>query len=252
MVKARAVVTAKVKKKAWHTIIAPKEQNNVLLGETYVSEPQVAIGKTVHANLRTITDNMRDQSVYLKFKITQLAGQNLQTEVTGYYMTPPSLRKLTRRSSLRIDDSFVVSTKDDKKVRIKPIAVTRNDTVHSIGTTIRREMQNFIAREVAKIDFKELIIMLMSHQLQGAAKKKLSKIYPLRALEIKVLEFAKEGKTVKATEEEGEAEEKPMKKRERKKKKTVSEEMMEEFASEGEKKDAEKETIGEEEQAPGI
>ncbi len=251
MAKARAVVTTKIKKKTWHTILAPKEQNNVVLGETYISEPQVAIGKTVHANLRTITDNMRDQNVYLKFKITQLAGQNLQTEVTGYYMTPPSLRKLTRRATLRIDDSFVVVTKEGKKVRIKPLAVTRHDTVHSIGAAIRKEMQNFIAREVAKIDFNELITRLTSHQLQAAAKKKLSKIYPLKAVEIKVLEFAKEGKAVKATEE-AEVEEKPQKKKqERKQKKTVSEEMAEEFGIEEEKKE-ESETFGEEEQAPGI
>ena len=252
MAKARAVVAVKVKKKVWHTIIAPKEQNNAVLGETYVSEPQVAIGKTVHANLRTITDNMRDQNVYLKFKITQLAGQNLQTEVTGYYMTPSSLRKLTRRNSLRIDDSFVVATKDAKKVRIKPIAVTRHDTVHSIGTAIRKEMRNFIAREIAKIEFNELIGELVSHQLQNASKKKLSKVYPLRAVEIKVLEFAKEGKAVKATEEDETAEEKPKKeKKEKKKKKTVSEEMLEEFATEEEQKAAESETFGEEEK-PGI
>src|SRR3989344_5496910 len=130
--KAKAVQVTKTKRKDWYSIIAPKEQNAVVLGETFVSEPESAVGRITHANLKLITDNMRDQNSYLTFKINSYAGKNFHTELTGYYLTPPSVRKITRRNTSRIDESFVVTTKDSKNILVKPIAITIKKTVRSI------------------------------------------------------------------------------------------------------------------------
>ena len=242
MVKAKAVTAPKIKKKQWVSIVAPAAQNNLVLGETYVTEPEAALGRVIHANLKNITDNMRDQSIYLTFKITQVAGKNLQTEATGYYVMPSSLKKITRRNTRRIDESFVVKTKDGQSVRIKPVIVTTHKTVRSIESALRLEMKRSFAREVVQVSFPELLQKLINHAIIATVKKKISKIYPVRALEIKIVELARSGKAVEvpteeATEEatevaatEEKSEEKKLKGK--KKKKTISEEMLEELQGE--------------------
>ncbi|HLC19595.1 MAG TPA: hypothetical protein VJK72_01660 [Candidatus Nanoarchaeia archaeon] len=236
MVKAKAVTTPKIKKKQWCSIFAPAALNSLVLGETFVSEPEAAIGRVIHANLKSLTDNMRDQSIYLKFKITQVVGKNLQTEVIGYYVMPSSLKKITRRNTRRIDESFVVKTKDGQSVRIKPVIVTTHKTVRSIESALRREMRGSFAREVSVVTFSELLQKLVNHAIVISVKKKLSKIYPVRALEIKIVELARVGKPVEVPSEEPvpveeqKTEEKKVKGK--KKKKTISEEMLEELQGE--------------------
>jgi len=233
MVKAKAVTVQKVKKKSWVSIFAPAAQNNLVLGETYVTEPEAALGRVIHANLKTLTDNMRDQSIYLTFKISSVDGKNLQTEVTGYYITPSNLKKITRRNTSRIDESFVVTTKDGKNIRIKPVIVTLHKAVRSLESALRREMKLAVAREVSAVTFNDLIVVLVNHQLHNAVKKRLNKIYPVRALEIKTVEFTRTGKPVEvvplADEPMSESQEQAPEKKTKKKKKTVSEEMLEEL-----------------------
>jgi len=231
MAKARAVTVTKVKKKAWHTILAPKEQNNALIGETYVTAPEVAIGRTIHANLKTVTDNLRDQNAYLTFKVTQIAGKNLNTEVTGYYLTPASIKKTTRRNTSRVDDSFVVETKDGKKVRIKPVAITLHKTVHSVKTAMRKKMRNTIANEIAGMEFNTLIQSLINRRFQNGLKKKISKVYPVRGLQIKDLSYAKKAKNLVKGKEEVEDKKpaEPKKAKVKKEKKSLSEEMVEDL-----------------------
>ena len=258
MAKAKAVTVTKVKKKMWYPILAPQAQNSVMLGETYVTETGAAVGRVIHAPLKAITDNMQDANIYLKFKITQADGQNLQTEIRGYYLTPPSIKKMSRRNTVRLDDSFVVATKDGKKLRIKTIGVTIHMAVRSVCSALLRSMREYIAREAAASDFQELIQKLISRSIHAGVKKHVSKIYPLRAFEIKVVEFAREGKIIvpkaeeKAADDEDEQTQEPKQQKKEKKKKSDSEEMMEEFSGDEEQAVEESETFGEEEKEPGV
>jgi small subunit ribosomal protein S3Ae len=242
MAKAKAkVAVVKAKKKNWHSIMSPASMGTKMLGETYVESADAAVGRTVQFNLKDITNNIRDQNAYVQFSISAVAGSNLQTSPIGYYMNPAAIKKLSRRKTSRIDDSFIVSTKDSKKLRVKIIAITLNIIPAALRAEMRKSIQQHIARSFGAVEFTELLGSIMYHKLQAETKKKLSKLYPLKAFEVKVLEFAKEGKkAVKATadvEEENVAEEKPKKKVAKKEKKSVSEEMVEELES-SEKLDA--------------
>lgn len=238
MAKAKAVVAAKIKKKVWYPVLATPAFRNVVLGETYVAEPSAAIGRVIHANLKEVTNNLRDQNIYLTFKIVSASGNNLNTEIIGYSMTAPSIKKLTRRLASRLDESFVVVTQDGKKVRIKPVVVTAAKAVRSVGSALRKLAREHFAREVAKVTFSQLIERLVSRQLQSDVRKRLSKLFPVRIVEIKAAGFAGEGKAEKLVEdtlkeekkedtvaEEGETRHmKPSRK-----KQTVTEEMQEEL-----------------------
>ncbi len=245
MAKAKATVAPAVKKKNWYPILAPKELDNAELGQTYVTDPAVAVGRVVHANLKDITGDMRDQNTYVKFKITANEGASLRTDVIGYYIVPAALKRLARRNTTRIDDSFVVLTKEGQRIRIKPLLVTFHKSVHSVATALRQKVRGDIARMVGKGTFLELVQQLTSRSMQSELKKRLSAIYPLKTVEIKIVEFAREGKAEKAGEEPteeakpGAADESPKKKA---RKRTVTEEMQGEM--EGEQQSAGEQEAG--------
>ncbi|MFC1800874.1 hypothetical protein ACFLZB_00205 [Nanoarchaeota archaeon] len=210
MAKVKAKVTTKVKKKYWFPIIAPKQFHNKELGEIHLINPEKAINRTLRINLQNLTESMRDQNVYIKFRITSASGNNLNTEPIGYFMVPASIKRMVRRHSDRIDESFVIETADKKKARFKFILVTLNNTKRSVNTSIRKALLENISQEIPKMTFEEVLSKLIPHRLQNELKKKLSKVYPVKIVEVKHLSIEKEKLGLKAKKGE-EVEEKPKK-----------------------------------------
>src|SRR3989344_1941834 len=54
-------VSKKVKKR-WIPMVASKEFDHVVLGETYVDDPEKAVGKVVRVNLMSLTNDPKKQS----------------------------------------------------------------------------------------------------------------------------------------------------------------------------------------------
>ena len=53
---------AKVIKKEWYPILAPKIFQNTVLGETYVYEPEQMVGKGITKNLMNLTNDVKRQN----------------------------------------------------------------------------------------------------------------------------------------------------------------------------------------------
>ena len=204
MAKAKAKVVAKIKKKFWCPLIAPKVFNNEKLGEIYLTEASQAVGRTFWYGLKELSENMRDQNVYLNFKIKNAAGNNLNTDLVGYKLTPTSIKKMVRRNYDRSDDSFVVETSDNRKVRLKTLILTAYQTKHSNSTRLKKIMIKRLTEDIKKINFGNLLDKLVSHRLQMETKKFLTKIYPVKVFEVKYMGLEKEripGKEGEAAEE---------------------------------------------------
>ena len=52
----------KLKKKQWFPIIAPKQFDNAVIGETLVYEPSAMLGKTLSHSLMNLTNDTKRQS----------------------------------------------------------------------------------------------------------------------------------------------------------------------------------------------
>ena len=192
MAKAKAKVTAKIKKKFWYPILAPKIFNNSKIGEIYLTEAAQATGRSFWHGLKDLSENMRDQNVYLCFKIKNALNNSLNTEIIGYRLTPTSIKKMVRRNNDRSDDSFIVLTSDNRKVRIKTLILTAHKTKHSNSTRLKNAMIKKLTEEVKKINFGNLVDKLISHKLQMEIKKFLTKIYPVKAFQVKFMGLDRE------------------------------------------------------------
>ncbi len=219
MAKPIKVSKTKVKKKRWFPVQAPGFLGQKEIGESYLTDASAAAGRVMKINLRELTGNMRDQHISVSLRIKESKGNILQTEVAGYVYMPFFIRKLTRPGTGKIDDSFILKTKDGKNVRLKPLAITVFKVSNSAKTAVRKKLIEVLKEEMSKLNFDSLIVDLLRYKLQMDIKKKVGKICPIRELifrEVK-LEKVKRAIVKKETKEvkekiETETKEEPVKK----------------------------------------
>lgn len=206
MAKTQKVSKIKIKRKRWFPIFAPKFLGQREIGESYLSEPELAKGRVLKISLRDLTKNIKDQNIYVSLRINEAGGNDLQTEAVGYAYMPFFVRKLVRVGTGKVDDSFVLKTADGKDVRLKPLAITVFAVNGSVKTAIRKKLREMLGEEVAKLSFDSLITDLIRYRLQMEFRKKLNKICPVRELIIREIRLEKRRKVKKAKKKE-EAEE---------------------------------------------
>ena len=179
----------KIVKKKWLPIMASKFFDSELLGESYVVGPEQLLARTVAANLANPTGDIRQQSVTLKFVVNSLNGEAGVADVIGYEMASSAIRRIVRRGSDRLDESLICETSDGRKVRIKPMMITKAMTNSAVHRLLRKVLVSSLAKLVRNHTFESLINDVITSKLQMAVKGELKKIYPLKAVEITALKL---------------------------------------------------------------
>ena len=175
-------------KKAWFRIVAPKLFAQKEIGETYLASAEVAIGRFVKVNLRELTGNIKDQNAYIRFQIVSASGSSLETKIMGYELTSSCVKRMVRKNCDRMDDYFVVVTKDGVKLVVKTLMLTTHKTHRSVQSQLRVMLQKGIREEASKNEFEAFMLNLSSSKMQFGLKKRLSKLYPLKEAAVRVLQ----------------------------------------------------------------
>jgi len=185
MVKRKAA--SRKRKKTWYKILAPKEFNTAVIGETLADDSNALVGKTVSANLMSIFNDPRKQNVKAKFKVVSVSEGKALTEFFSYELLGSYLKRMIRKKRSRVDDSFVCETKEGVKLRIKPIALTRNKVQKSVLFGIRKLMKEEVVKECNSKTLGSFILEVVSIRLQKSLKGKLSKIHPIAFFDLRVI-----------------------------------------------------------------
>jgi small subunit ribosomal protein S3Ae len=202
MAKAKKVSKIKIKKKIWYKVLAPKLFGNKELGESYLTAPEMAIGRQMKMNLRELSGSMRDQNVHISFVIDKVEASTLKTSVTGYQLTNQYIKRAVRKNTARLDDYFTLKTKDNKKIIVKTLLVTLNRTQRSTKSTLRDVLGKLLAKEVAELDFVTFIANSVNHKMQISMKKKLSKIFPVKEVSFRVIKLVRAKKVAEPVAKE--------------------------------------------------
>lgn len=177
----------KLKKKQWYPIIAPKQFDNIVIGETLVYEPNAMLGKTLSHSLMNLTNDTKRQNINIHFKVVEIDNDQAKTRIIGYEIIPSSVKRFVRRSSEKMDISFNCETADNIFLRVKPLVIARADVKGSIATKLRNNIASYLAKTIKKAAYDEVINDLITHKLQSVMKKEMDKIYPLKVCEIRYL-----------------------------------------------------------------
>ena len=182
-----AVKSSRKQKKTWFNIVTQKEFGNYVIGETLTTEPQKLVGRNVKVNLMSVLNDPKKQNTQLTFKIKSIRDQNAVTEIISYELLPSYSKRLIRKGRNKIDDSFIAETKDQTKIRVKPVMITRTKAQRSKLASIRKRVKELILEKVKTQTFPDLINEAISTKLQRELKENLKKIYPVAMLEFRAM-----------------------------------------------------------------
>lgn len=192
--KKKATKTAKVKKKKWVPVLAPKIFNNVLLGETNVTEDEQIMKKSVKLNLGTVTNDMRKQGFLVRFDIIKLKEGKAYTALTGIAMTPSGMKRLIRRGRSKVEDSFLARLKDGEVVRVKPVVVTINSASKAAQTSIRLAIREKVKDILGKSTLDSFVNEVLQNKIQKLLKEVANKSHPTRTADIKAIQLLPKSK----------------------------------------------------------
>ena len=177
----------KLKKKQWYPIVAPKQFEEVVIGETLVADPQAMLGKALSHNLMNLTSDMKRQNINIHFKVVEIDGNKGKTAIIGYQIIPSSVKRFVRRNSEKMDLSFNCETADNIFLRVKPLVITKADVKGSIAAKLRNNIVQFLIRTIKKMNYNDIMNDLISHKLQAMMRETFNKMYPLKVCEIRYL-----------------------------------------------------------------
>jgi len=132
-----------------------------------------------------LTRIFKGKSMLMTFK-TKLEGDEIYTKPKELRLMPYYLRRMVRRGTNYVEDSFSTEA-IDAKVRIKPFLVTRRKVSRAVRKTLRNKAKEELVSWAKEKSAEELFEDILKNKIQKELSLKLKKIYPLSSCEIRVL-----------------------------------------------------------------
>ncbi len=172
------------KKAKWVDIMAPKQFNEKKVGETFAKDVDKMLGTTVVVSVGNLTSNIKKQNLLVTLRLTKFEGEKAKTEIEALSLEKSYVSKLVRKGISKIQDSFLVHTKDGKKARVKPLIITLNQVSGSVAAALHHKQREAIKAYAAQHNFVDLLSEVFNFRIQNALKSEFDKIHPVRQFQI--------------------------------------------------------------------
>ena len=204
----------KWKAKRWYSIRAPRNPWSFkVIGETLAEEESLLKGRPSEIMQHEVDGDFTKMHVKLKFRISDVVGNDAITEFIGHDVMKDFVRRQIRRDRGKIDDTIDVVTDDGFFVRIKPFIVTRSSVKASQKSETRSVARDVVMKFCGQSTWINVQKALMDGSLEESVSTAISKIQPVRAVFFRRSQLIQEGVVVDdgPTLEEIKAEEKAAK-----------------------------------------
>ncbi len=139
--------------------------------------------------LNLLTNNIHNSNTNLILKIINTNNESAYTKILRIEMQEGYINSIVRKEHCAIEVRTPITAKDNNKVIIKGIVITRQRVAHTKIQTIRHEMNQFIEEYCKNIDADDIVKAVVEKKLQLQLINKLKTIVPISKLEIKKLEL---------------------------------------------------------------
>lgn len=170
-------------KKGFYEVKAPLVSAKISL---YGAGAESFDGKIVKLDL---SRSLKGKSFEFKLKITA-KGDNLTAEPVSLNLVNSYIRRVMRKGTDYVEDSFVGECKDTK-VKIKPFLITRRRVSRAVRRALRETSRKHLEGYLKTRSSKEIFSEIMANKLQKQLFAKLKKVYPLSLCEIRRFEIMK-------------------------------------------------------------
>ncbi len=187
----------KQRKKKWFSLVADGIFENAPLGESLVYTADDLKGRVIGVNLMTLTNDMKQQNITVKFMVHEIKGDIAYASLASYEMLASSIKRMVRKDVERVDSSFVVETKDNIKLRVKPLLVARTSTSVNTAKLLRRMSMEFLVSQINNMSYDDFASGVLGKELPAQMRTYLKKVYPLKVCEIRAFTLTTKGVPVK-------------------------------------------------------
>lgn len=148
----------------------------------YGASAEALAGKVVKLDL---SRSLRGKSMELNVR-TRLDNGALIGVPHSLHLFQSYVRKLVRKGTDYVEDSFMVQAKDGQLI-VKPFLVTRRKVSRTLRNALRLGAREYMTAQATIKPIQELFADVMANKVQRELSTKLKKLYPLSACEIRVL-----------------------------------------------------------------
>ena len=141
-----------------------------------------------------LTRILKGKGMEINFKVSVVKDGDHQSAIatpTKLKLMPFYLRRMVRKGTNYVEDSFVAKCKDGDVI-IKPFLITRRKVSRAVRKAIRNMAKEELTNELKDKEINELFDDILRNKIQKPLSLKLKKIYPLSLCEIRVLEIVKQ------------------------------------------------------------
>ncbi len=174
-------------KKVWYPLVAPKLFANQVLGKSLVYTAEQLIDKPITVNLMNLTGDIKSQNINIGFRVQAIRNGQGIADIWSYKIIPAHIKRIVRRKRDKVEDSFILKSKDNIKLRIKPLVLTLNKTSASVRRQLRKKIKTSLVKTFSNLTLEDAIRQILMRKLQSILRKELNKITPIKSCEIRML-----------------------------------------------------------------
>lgn len=178
-------------RKKWCSVIASENFNNLPIGEIPCYSAETLVGRSLWVNLAHLSNDVKDHSIKVRFKINKIVGEKAETELIGYDLLNTYMKRIVRPGRDKIDDSFIVNSNDKVRLRVKMVYIARSNINKRLSREIMMKGREIINDFFGKTDYNSALNEIIANRLQRNMKSVLNKIYPLSSVDVRKIELLK-------------------------------------------------------------
>ncbi len=168
---------------SWHKIKAV-DFDNADIGAVYGNETNITNRKIV-IGANNLPDVKTKPGFRLGFKIISSAENTANAQLESLVLSREQVGRMVRHNSSKIEVVRKLNI-DEKDYAIKAVVII-NKAENRYKKFVREEANEFLDSIAEKKNLKELVMDVLAGKVQNQLHKKLSKIYPTRATEIRMI-----------------------------------------------------------------
>ena len=172
------------KKKKWYTIISPKSFDEKVIGTTPAEADKKIKNRSIKVPLDRITGNISQQFIKINLKTSEIKGQTVHTQLSGFELSKDFVHRNIRRRRSMIRAIPTLITKDRKKIRITLYTFTRRKISTRQKNEIRQKMTELIGKKVKETSFENLIKKCVDGTVRKEIMKEVKKIAPIKGVDV--------------------------------------------------------------------
>ena len=187
----------KWKAKRWYNIRAPRQPWHFkVIGETLGEEDELLIGRMYEITQQEVDGDFSKMHVKLKFRVTEIIGQDAITEFAGHEVLKDHVRRQVRRYRGKVDDVIDAITEDGYYVRIKPFLITQGRVKSSQKKAMRDACRDVVLQAAARNTWLALQKQILSGELEQSLEAAARKIASVKTVIIRKSQLVQEGVVV--------------------------------------------------------